>query len=71
MYRRFGYLQARLLLDKQDQLRRLEERLERLDEKVTESDPDRLCTRDLSGDDAVAHESLMKTIEENYCSYGE
>jgi hypothetical protein len=36
IYRRFGYLQSRLLLDKQEQLRLLEEKLEHLDLKITE-----------------------------------
>jgi hypothetical protein len=46
LYRRFGYLQSRVLLEKQDDLRQLEEALKRLDEEDVESGEDMLRTRD-------------------------
>lgn len=69
IYRRFGYLQTRLLLEKQDELRRLEEKLDRMDKRATKSDPNKLCTRDLRGEEAIARKDLMRTIEEKLCSY--
>ena len=48
IYRRFGFLQARLLLEKQDSLRVLEQRLDRLDKAETQGkdNEDNLCSRD-------------------------
>jgi len=70
IYRRFGYLQARLLLDKQDELRRLEERLGEMDEEATGLDHDELCTRDRRGKKANARKALLENVEEKFCSYG-
>jgi hypothetical protein len=70
IYRRFGYLQSRLLLDKQEQLRLLEEKLEHLDLKIAKDDPGALCSRTLYGPNAVEHRKLITEIESAYCSYG-
>lgn len=72
LYRRFGYLQARLLLDKQDDLRRLEAKLDKLDKQVSEGDcPFNLSTRDLKPEDAKIRRTLMEEIERRFCEYGE
>jgi hypothetical protein len=72
LYRRFGYLQARLLLDKQDDLRRLEAKLDRLDKQVAQGDcPEDLSTRDLEPEDAQKRKILMDEIELRFCEYGE
>lgn len=72
LYRRFGYLQARLLLDKQDDLRRLEARLDKLDKRVAQGDcPEDLSTRDLEPEDASVRKKLMDEIEVRFCEYGE
>lgn len=70
MYRRFGYLQSRLLLDKQDELRILEEKLDLMDKQDAELYPLRLRTRDLPEEDAKPRRELLKTIRENFCEYG-
>lgn len=44
IYRRFGYLQSRLLLEKQEHLRQLEEELENLDEEDREAESRNLIT---------------------------
>lgn len=66
IYRRFGYLGARLLLDKQDQLRLLECRLDEYDRanRLTAT------TRDLSADDIGPRQALLTKIEDMFNSYG-
>lgn len=73
IYRRFGYLQARLLLEKQEQLRRLEWDLELMDEKDKEAQSRDLVTLgDGDGESgrAPARQELMQRIEEKYRDYG-
>lgn len=70
LYRRFGYLQSRLLLDKQADLRELEEQLDELDEEVALSRPGDLTTRDLRPEDANTRKELMDEIEARFCEYG-
>lgn len=66
VYRRFGYLQSRLLLEKQDGLRVLEQRLDKYD------DDDRALsnTRDLEPDERGPREELLREIEQAFNSYG-
>lgn len=71
IYRRFGYLQSRLLLEKQDELRSLEEELEILDARMEKQDPVHLTTRDLPPEVAVLRKELMEQIEKTFCDYGE
>jgi hypothetical protein len=70
LYRRFGFLQARLLLSRQDELRRLEERLDSLDKKHSKENSRWLHSREdddiMSGD----RKKLMLEIEEKFQSYG-
>lgn len=66
IYRRFGYLQARLLLDKQDQLRLLEERLDRYDE----SDPMKAVRKGLTPEQYAQRAKLLGEIEAVFTSYG-
>lgn len=72
LYRRFGYLQSRLLLDKQAELNDLEERLDRMDKEVA-SGPRHadLTTRYWREEDAAARKELMDDIEARFCEYGE
>lgn len=70
IYRRFGYLQARLLLDKQEELRLLEEKLQTLDLAIAEVDGGALCSRTLYGPNADEHRKILTEIETVYCSYG-
>jgi hypothetical protein len=55
LYRRFGYLQSRVLLEKQDDLRQLERELERLDQQDKEADEELLRTRDPIDLDEMEH----------------
>ena len=67
LYRRFGYLSSRLLLEKQDELRALEEQLDELDDHDTDNNYDRLFKRELQGED---RKTLLGRIESKYLEYG-
>jgi hypothetical protein len=71
IYRRFGYLQARLLLEKQEQLRRLEWELELLDEKDMKA-KSRALISFADGEDGEGQErrQLMQKIEDKIRDYG-
>jgi hypothetical protein len=66
LYRRFGYLQARILLDKQDELRRLEEELDTYDS----NHPLLLTTRSLTDEEAAPRNELLTKIEQALGAYG-
>ncbi len=70
LYRRFGFIQARILLDKQDEMRILEEKLDRMDQRIKDSDPDSLQTRDIAEEDGRPRKELLKRIETKFCEYG-
>jgi hypothetical protein len=70
VYRRFGFLQSRLLLNKQDKLRELEEALDRLDKKEARADEKRPRTTDLPEKDIKPREDLLAAIEGEFTSYG-
>jgi hypothetical protein len=69
VYRRFGYIQARLLLDKQDELRKLEQELDDFDRQVQKRRPADLTTRDLRPSDAPPRLELMIKLEQAFCEY--
>ncbi|KAK4953650.1 hypothetical protein LTR10_008253 [Elasticomyces elasticus] len=64
LYRRFGYLQSRLLLDKQEELRLLEGQLDDMDR--SEGDLDGLITREGQGQ---PRKELLARIELRFRSY--
>lgn len=70
VYRRFGYIQARLLLEKQDELRRLEKRLDDYDGKVQKVRATNLMTLDLKPDDAAPRKEIMDKLEQKFREYG-
>lgn len=65
VYRRFGYLQSRLLLDKQDQLRILENELDALDA----GDPMRHTRLELTPEEFEPRQALLDRIETVFVSY--
>lgn len=67
LYRRFGFLQARLLLNKQDQLRALEEKLDEIDKG---DDEEYLTSRELDDADERPRTKLMEKIEIKFREYG-
>jgi len=77
IYRRFGFLQARLLLEKQEQLRRLEEDLDMLDTEEKEREKDANARdnplktlKDGKNDKASKRRVLMRKIEKKFRDYG-
>lgn len=66
LYRRFGYLQSRLLLEKQDDLRILEQRLEDYDR----ADISTSYTRALAEDVLLPRQTLLAEIELAFNAYG-
>lgn len=72
IYRQFGYLQSRLLLEKQDELRRLEERLDEIDKEddLEAESRARLKTRDLAPEYAAERKEMFGTIEKKFLEYG-
>ncbi|KAL9088954.1 MAG: hypothetical protein Q9165_006011 [Trypethelium subeluteriae] len=70
VYRRFGFLQSRLLLEKQDEMRKLEKRIDRADASAAKTDPETLKTRDLNEGDAAPRRALFKQAEAAFRDYG-
>ncbi len=70
LYRRFGFLQARLLLHKQDQLRKLETALDRLDKKYLAENADLLISRERDDCYSEERKTLLLKIEEAFREYG-
>lgn len=68
IYRRFGYLQSRILLQKQDEMRELEDQLDTMDKEDMENDFDKLYSRKSQG---AARLDLLTTIENTFCQYCE
>ena len=71
IYRRFGYLQSRILLQKQSELSILENQLHALELEILNDDEDALCHQKLFGPNADKHCQLLESIESKYCSYGQ
>lgn len=69
MYRRFGWLQSRLLLAKQDELRQLEEDLDDFDQMTKASHPEWLITNDLPEGQSSRQKELLDSIERKFCEY--
>lgn len=65
IYRRYNYLQARLILEKQANLHILEQQLDQYDE----SDINRF-TRDLDQEDLLPRAEILDKIEKAFESYG-
>jgi hypothetical protein len=73
IYRRFGYLHARILLRKQDEIRILEEKLDLLENKLAKRDPAlfaRQARRVEKDKDILEHDELLDAIEQRLLEYG-
>ncbi len=69
VYRRFGFLQTRRLLYKQDQLRRLEIRLDQMDQYDEINNPLLLASREMDDADSGERRLLMEEIEKGFKEY--
>lgn len=70
LYRRFGFLQARILLNKQDELRELEKDLDRIDKVDHKKDPSLLKSREKDDAATGRRKKLLYEIEEKFKEYG-
>jgi hypothetical protein len=71
VFRRFGYIQSRLLLEKQDDLRILEEELDILDEVHLAHHGYSLTTRrEIDEDKYQSRRDLLQALEKKFCEYG-
>ena len=71
MFRRFGYLQARLLLEKQTRLNTLEQQLYFRDRSDEEDGCSRLYSLEYSDETGSKPEELMHEIKKSLCEYGQ
>ena len=70
MYRRFGYLASRVILEKQDDLRRLEMELDDCEKRQGKRCPERLTTRTrLEGQKPTPQQKILEKIEKKYLEY--
>ena len=69
IYRRFGYIQSRLLLKKQNDLQDLEAKLERLDDADGQQDPSPLTRAYVKS--GTERYKLMTELEGKFKEYGE
>jgi hypothetical protein len=70
LYRRFGFLQARLLLYKQDELRRLEMELDNMDQTDAKENPIILQSRRKDDAEVGERKKLLQTIDLKLKEYG-
>jgi hypothetical protein len=75
IYRRFGFLHARLLLQKQDELRLMEEELEEIDQRDARGEDAIVlqCREDddaRTGQEGTTRKSLLNKIEDTLLKYG-
>lgn len=70
IYRRFGYVQSRLLLDKQNELQDLEKALEEMDTDDKQANPACLKRGDLDFDNPTVRKKLLGQLEAKFNEYG-
>ena len=78
MYRRFGLLHSRLLLDKQDELREMEETLHALDKRDSKDEQGQKCLKSRDEDESrdppkkgPTRKKLLKDIKTAVLEYGQ
>jgi hypothetical protein len=70
LYHRFGYLQARILLQKQDEIRELETDLDHMDSFDAIESPDMLRSREKDDAKKGRRRKLLREIELKFKEYG-
>jgi len=70
LYRRFGFLQARILLYKQDELRELEEELGDMDDRDAQTRARKLKSRERDDADSEDRKILIGKITTAFNEYG-
>ena len=69
IYRKFAFIQARLLLHKQDELRYLERNLEFMDAVHEKRSPDLLTSRELDDARSGKRKVLLDKITQTFLEY--
>ncbi len=69
LYRRFGFLQARVLLYKQDELRELEEKLDKMDRRDSKTRPKKLKSRERDDAENEDRRKLIQNIAKAFQEY--
>lgn len=76
IFRRFGFLYSRVLLNKQDEIRELESRLDKMDEEDYENKSTRVCLKSRSRDEkrtcntGQTRKELLQASEKKLLEYG-
>ncbi|TGO10039.1 hypothetical protein BTUL_0146g00170 [Botrytis tulipae] len=71
LYRRFGFLQTRLLLNKQEEMRVLERRLYHIDRYYGRNEPARLRSHDICNAIDDDHRNIVVECEKKYNEYAQ
>ena len=72
IYRRFGYIQARLLIERQEELRRMEVQLDKFDKEMAmKKNQSILRSRDelSSNPDVQRRKALTDSLQNKFCEY--
>jgi predicted phage tail protein len=72
MYRRFGFVQTRLLLQRQEELRVLERKLENFDRRMEEAKNDKILRSGFNrqtDEDVKKRNELMDDLQAKFCEY--
>ena len=76
IFRRFGFLYSRVLLNKQDEIRELESRLDHMDKDDYQDESTRKCLKSRSRDEkrigstGQTRQELLRAVEEKLREYG-
>lgn len=71
VFRRFGYVSSRLLLEMQDEMRQLESDLDIMDKQDVSANPTVLMTHDWPEAMKKRRSALLTQIRDKYCEYCE
>jgi len=71
IYRRFGYVQSRLLLEQQDEMRQLEEELDLVDQEIHRNREADSMTRDLSEAKIQPRRDVLQKLKKSFCEYAD
>lgn len=71
VFRRYGYLSSRLLLEMQDEMRDFEKQLDEMDRRDVSGDPTMLMTRNWDESMSRRRNRLLNEIRKKYSEYGE
>jgi hypothetical protein len=74
IYRRFGYVQARLLLETQEELRKLESKLDDFDAEMDANKNEKILRSGfnrMTDENVQRRKAIMDDLRAKFCDYGE